>query len=140
MNLDLAKHFKRLYTNFLKQNEELVQFINNHRYIKGFTEIPLNEFNKVDSFSSSIYSRSIEGLSLALMIIFHQFRSKIILVYQMKLFWMPISLRMIKIKFLILFTIVYGEVWSNLKTNLPKKNQQSVIVLVNFKNFQVSNR
>lgn len=48
MTFDLAKKAKELYSKFLRFNEELIRFINNHQFIKGF-QISTKEFYKTDS-------------------------------------------------------------------------------------------
>ena len=48
MNLDLAKRSKEVYSKFLRFNEDLIRFINNHQFIKGF-QISTKDFYKADS-------------------------------------------------------------------------------------------
>ena len=47
MNLELAKRSKEIYSKFLRFNEELIRFINNHQFIKGF-QISTKDFMKTD--------------------------------------------------------------------------------------------
>ena len=48
MSLELAKKSKEIYSKFLRFNEELIRFINNHQFIKGF-QIATKDFYKADS-------------------------------------------------------------------------------------------
>ncbi|KAM3131010.1 hypothetical protein pb186bvf_016928 [Paramecium bursaria] len=48
MQLNDAKKFKDLYTNYLKNNEQLISFINQFKYVKGYNEINTNDIAKVD--------------------------------------------------------------------------------------------
>lgn len=48
LNLDQALKFRDIYTKFLRLTEELIRFINNHQFIKGF-QISTKEFFKHDS-------------------------------------------------------------------------------------------
>lgn len=51
MNKEEASTFKTLYTKYLKQIEELVIFVNTHKYIKGYGDINANDFAKVHSYT-----------------------------------------------------------------------------------------